>query len=100
MMYTENKIYDEACKKWGLEKQLIAAVEEFAELSQILCKVSVGKKWKKEDLIDELADATIMIRQTVRSIEQELDGMTNLGAKVNARKAYKLKRLIERIEEK
>lgn len=80
------KIYHKASSKWGVESQMIVACEEFAELIVEVAKHLNGKRGiDTSGLIDELADARIMIEQ----IE------THYGASVTVRDRmqYKLKKL-------
>lgn len=58
-----NEIYDMASEKWGSTSQLVVALEELAELSVEIAKKINDKRDSNEPLIDELADARIMIEQ-------------------------------------
>lgn len=55
-------VYDEAEKKWGLDAQLMMAVEEMSELTKEICKMHRGKQ-DFEALADEIADVSIMMEQ-------------------------------------
>ena len=66
---SRNKVYRKAAKKWGIFNQLVKAVEELAELSVELAKLfnkqrDMKNQYDKFKVIDELADARIMIEQT------------------------------------
>lgn len=56
-------IYKKASKKWGAQSQLIVALEELSELQVEIAKQLNGKREGIKELIDELADARIMIEQ-------------------------------------
>jgi len=53
--------YRDALTVWGLKAQTLMAIEEMAELTKAICKMDRGGS--KEDLIDEIADVTIMLEQ-------------------------------------
>ena len=55
-------IYRDASIKWGEKSQMIAAIEEFSELIDQIAKQLNGKTQRK-NIIDEIADARIMIEQ-------------------------------------
>lgn len=83
-------VYHRARLMWGMHSQMIAAIEEFSELNVELAKLATGKRnEQKEDdrkkLIDELADASIMLEQMVYNFE--------LKKEVEARRFEKIKRL-------
>jgi hypothetical protein len=74
-----------AFQKWGKQAQMVKAIEEFSELNVCLAKcVNKNPHLTAEQLIDEIADATIMVVQ--------LRLMTNETA-VDERIQYKLDRL-------
>lgn len=64
-----NKVYSGAVSRWGQKSQLIVALEELSELQVEIAKHLNGKREDGLGLIDELADARIMIEQ----IEQMYD---------------------------
>lgn len=80
-------------KHYGASKQELQAVQELAELTVLLTKrpEQRGDEYR-DNLIDEIADATIMIEQVkmMHGIEQ---------AEVSARISYKLHRQLKRIEQ-
>lgn len=84
-----NEIYDACLKKWGKEPQMVAAIEELAELIVELAKAFNGKREGTKELVDELADAEI-------SIEQQLKNF-NLFREVKERKKFKLAKLKQRV---
>jgi NTP pyrophosphatase (non-canonical NTP hydrolase) len=55
---------------WGIQTQYDIAVEECAELIQVICKIRRGKDAKYE-LIEEIADVYIMARQMALIVGQE-----------------------------
>ena len=56
-----NKVYNELFLAYN-EKQFIVAIEELSELQKELCKL-LRNKGKKENIIEEVADVTIMLEQ-------------------------------------
>lgn len=92
---SRNKVYRKAAKKWGVLNQLIKAVEELAELSVELTKLFNGqrdikKQYDKFKVIDELADARIMIEQTELNFD--------LRILVKDRMVEKMTKLEQRLE--
>lgn len=79
------EIYGVAAEKWGVKPQMVAAIEELAELIVELAKQFNGKRESYSELIDELADAEIMIEQQKQNF--------NVENKTIERKDYKIRRL-------
>lgn len=84
----ERSICRKAIKKYGIENQLIVAVEELSELQKALCKFLRGSITNVEE---ETADVEIMLTQ----IEEMFD-----SNKIEKWKTNKLQRLEQRIEDK
>ncbi len=59
----KDKIYLEAKKQWGQNKQMIAAAEEFAEAAAALLRVVNEKVESLHEVYEELADVEIMSEQ-------------------------------------
>lgn len=55
-------VYRQAIEKFGEQAQIRIAVEEMAELTKELCKSFRGKQ-NREEIIEEIADVTIMMEQ-------------------------------------
>ena len=85
---TEQDIYAEALAKWGFEAQTLMAIEEAAELQQALLHYMRGKALAV-DVVDEIADMTIMCRQMANIFGSE---------DVEKRIQFKLERLEKRLE--
>ena len=81
--------YQQAREKWGEEDQLWMLVGEFGELLDQLGKRVQGRL-DQEDLIDEIADAQIMLEQLQEMVGRE---------KVEAAKRHKIQRLKNKLEE-
>lgn len=79
------RLYAEAAQKWGFKSQLVATCEELAELIVEVAKQFNGKRKDLTKLIDEMADAKIMMEQ----IECNYD----IFDYVELRKIEKLRRL-------
>jgi hypothetical protein len=88
---TEQKfLFERAAREFSKRSQMIVAIEELAELQVELAKVLNGKRdmgntEHAAKLIDELADATIMIGQTIHNL--------SLAKSVDLRIFEKLSRL-------
>jgi hypothetical protein len=86
---------------YGENHQMLKAVEEMAELSQVIIKAvndppndKSQAEMMKDKMLSELADVIIMMEQLVKYVADNdcatlLDGMIN----------FKLKRQLERMEE-
>jgi protein tyrosine phosphatase len=55
------EVYEKLFDKYG-DMQVIVAIEELSELQKELCKL-LRNKGKKENIIEEVADVTIMLEQ-------------------------------------
>jgi hypothetical protein len=89
-------ILERAVKTWGVQIQLVIALEEFAELSKEVAK-TLRKKKLSENLADEIADAEIMLTQ-LRIVAHEM-GDGALETLVEERKAFKIERLRTRLDD-
>lgn len=91
-MHIEDReaIYCRAIAHYGAERQIIKAIEEIGELLEEIARYKGGaaNQW---ELMDEIADVTIMLEQ-MRLIA-EID-----PAELESRIAYKLGRLTGRME--
>ena len=88
-METRKKIYEDARIKWGRINQLTVAIEELSELQKEICKY-FRHEGKHEDLIEEVADVSIMIEQIILMFDIDQD-----VKKVMEEKLQRLKRRIE-----
>lgn len=88
-MESRKKIYEDALIKWGRHNQLTVAIEELSELQKEICKY-FRHEGKFEDLIEEAADACIMLEQIILMFDIEDD-----VKKVMNEKLQRLKRRIE-----
>ena len=59
----ETAIYKEAVDKWGKKHQLMVTVEEMAEASAKIAQYINRGRDVEEDMVDELADVCIMMKQ-------------------------------------
>lgn len=89
-VFTEYKraIYEKASNKFTKEIQLIILMEECSELIKAVAKDLRGFS-NKDEIIEEIADVSIMCEQVMLDLGIELD--------VCVRKNIKLERLEERI---
>lgn len=85
------KIYRKAIGTWGEDAQIMVAMEECSELIQAICKYyrEPDIYMRREGIIDEIADVTIMCEQLslIFGIEE-----------VNNRIDFKINRLEKRLE--
>ena len=90
-----NAFQKESCVQianhYGIDSQLLMAIEEMSELTKEICKYNRGND-NREKLIDEIADVKIMIEQ--------IEYLFKLSKEVNLRVDYKLQRQLRRIEDK
>lgn len=59
---TKEEIYKKAIEQYGVEQQRKMAIEEMAELLNAMMKFDRGRN-TVDDIIEEIADVTIMMRQ-------------------------------------
>ena len=84
----------EICKTianhYGREHQVLIAIEEMSELTKELCKY-FRRFDRKKEIVEEVADAQIMLEQLIElfGIEGDVDKMVD----------YKLNRQIRRMEQ-
>lgn len=78
-------VYLEALKIWGSKTQTLCAIEEMAELQQVLAKSINDKEWATHDMIDELADVRIMVEQ--------MEALHGIEDGVQGRMQFKMERL-------
>ena len=56
------QVYSDAVNLYGIDNQMIVALEELSECQKEICKILRGKG-NRENLAEEIADATIMLEQ-------------------------------------
>lgn len=91
--FIDDAILKKAIEKWGFEAQCEMIIEECIELAlamQKLKRVRGDKDQKFKNVIDEIADVKIMIRQAERMFPSNL---------INERVIFKMNRLEERLNE-
>ena len=84
------KIYEAAIDTNGIERQIMVAVEEMAELTKELAKAFRPQGTTLEKLTDEIADVTIMMEQ--------LRLIFGVNVSVQERMDFKVRRLQTRLE--
>lgn len=67
---------------YGLDSQSLIAIEEMSELTKELCKDQRGYD-RNKDIIEELADVSIMIEQLIALYECEKEVSDMINYKVN-----------------
>ena len=83
-----DSIMNDAIAKWGIDSQILVAIGECGELLAQLGRKAQGRV-VIADLVDEIADVTIMMRQL--ALIYDVDG-------VEERIRFKLNRLKDRLE--
>jgi NTP pyrophosphatase (non-canonical NTP hydrolase) len=63
-MDSRRKIYEDALIRYGRNNQLVVAIEELSELQKEICKY-FRHEGKHQDLIEEVADVSIMLEQII-----------------------------------
>ena len=84
------ELYKKALKKWGLKSQVAAAIEEFSELNVELAKYLNNKRGGtfEIELLDELADASIMIEQMAIAFNLQDELIERKGKKLKVLERY------------
>lgn len=85
--YESNETCCRALEKWGIDKQTDMMIEEMSELTKALLKVRRGESL--DNVIDELADVSIMLEQMTIFFGKDL---------VENQRKVKLERLKRRID--
>ena len=87
-MDKRKKIYEDALIRFGRHNQLVVAIEEMSELQKEICKY-FRHEGKDQDLIEEVADVSIMLEQIIFMFDIEDD-----VKKVMDEKIQRLKRRV------
>lgn len=82
-------ILDQAIKQWGKNAQMIKAIEECSELNVVLAKTLNGSPCTAAQVIDEVADAMIMVNQMRTIFNPEM---------VDQRIAFKLGKIYDALK--
>lgn len=82
---TAEEIYKKAIAQYGVEPQRKMAIEEMAELLNAMMKFDRGRN-TVDDIIEEIADVTIMMRQLAiiygqKAVDLQIDYKTQRLAK-------------------
>ena len=91
--FIDDKILDKAIETWDIDAQLEMVIEECLELAlalQKLKRLRGDMTQKEKNVIDEIADVKIMIKQAEKIFGSE---------QVNERVDFKMNRLNERLSE-
>lgn len=81
-------IYREAMRQYGLENQIVVAIEEMSELQKELCKF-LRRDFGSSNIIEEIADVKIMLEQLIY--------IFHCRKRVDYEKQMKIERLAERL---
>ncbi len=85
----DDELLGQALRAWGFDSQMRMAVEECAELIRAVCHFERAILGSRENVIEEIADVKIMIRQM-----ELIFGADKVQAIVNG----KMERLAERLK--
>lgn len=66
----KKSLYFKALSTYGIDAQMWVLVEECGELLNAIAKIKRGRA-TKEDVIDELADVSIMVKQIACAIDYD-----------------------------
>lgn len=89
-MEGRKQVYEDALVKWGRHNQLVVAIEEMSELQKEICKF-FRHEGDNKDLVEEVADVSIMLEQILFMFDIEDD-----VKKVMEEKVQRLKRRISK----
>jgi dGTP triphosphohydrolase len=100
--FKENVIFNAAINKFGAFSQTVKAVEEFAELQKVLCKIAFNSvnnnnsieelRQLLDNLVEEMADCYVMLDQLKIIYDvKDID--------IQAIRDFKVERLKEEIED-
>jgi len=85
--YERVKLYDKAYQLWGKEAQILMAIEEMSELTQLLLHhIRKNKKVTYTELASEIADVRIMMEQLIEIFsiyDKVIDAEENKLGKLN-----------------
>jgi NTP pyrophosphatase (non-canonical NTP hydrolase) len=84
-----DEIFANAIFKWGKDAQLKMAIEECSELIKAICKSYRSGGGMSDEIVDEVADVTIMMRQLALMAGY---------IRVDERIEFKMGRLKDRVE--
>lgn len=84
----KTEIYREAMRQYGMESQIVVAIEEMSELQKELCKRLRGD-FDEGNIIEEIADVEIMLEQLILYL--------HCRCSVDHEKQMKIARLAERL---
>ena len=89
---TRVKVYDQAIDTFGVDKQLVVAVEELSELQKEVCKALRYEKnaINEDNMAEEIADVMIMVEQLQRIFQ--------IGELVETYRSKKIRRLAKKLD--
>ena len=90
-MERRKKVYEDAIIRYGSHNQLVVAIEEMSELQKEICK-HFRHEGKFQDLIEEVADVSIMLEQIIFMFDIEDD-----VKKVMEEKIQRLERRLKKL---
>jgi NTP pyrophosphatase (non-canonical NTP hydrolase) len=89
MSKSEQTILQASIDRWGLQLQLMILIEECGELIQAAAKYQSGRVGSPKNLIEEVADVSIMVDQI----------RCKWGKEIDVVRTQKIARLAGRLEE-
>ena len=95
---SDEKIFREAVKKFGFNKQCDILIEEMAELIQAIIKMRRNKNMDigvaSENFIEELVDVEIVLSEILAATLERNDRL-KIYAEIRAKKLLRLEKLLE-----
>lgn len=74
-IHAAETLYRDASIKWSSDAQMAKAAEEFSELAAV-CARDLNRQADKQELLEEVVDARIMLEQIAQKITDEaLEGL-------------------------
>lgn len=86
----ERNTFQAAAEKWGIENEVVVALEEMSELQKELCKLLRGRPDVKA-IVEEIADTSIMLDSVITFLGIDTKEVEHI-------RATKVARLIHRIK--
>lgn len=90
-------VYEKAIEHFGTETQMVVAIEEMSELIKEICKSFRGQL-DMDGLVEEIADATIMLEQLRLVFDVNDLVVEEMDRKINRLGVYRLGMTDKRLE--
>ena len=96
----EEELYRKAIEKWGIDSQIKMAIEEMAELIQVLAKYGRNINGVNiPDILEEIVDVEIMLKQ-LKMIFLNTEDLKNFYSDFKKDKLQRLEKLLNKEKSK